>query len=408
MSTVTIEMKKNFGVYQIESCLGQGGIGLVYAAFDPNIKRKVAIKTIRKELLGDEGDTLLARFKIEAQAAGQLTHPKIVGVYGYGEEDGTPYIVMEYAQGRTIKDLIDKKVGLELKDIVDIISQLLEALAYSHKHNVVHRDIKPANIIMHEGTIKVMDFGIAKIEASTLTVLGDLMGTPNYMSPEQWEGVEVDHRTDIFSTGVLLYQLLTGEKPFSGENQMIVRNKTINIDPPAPSKVNPRIPPMFDAVVMKSLAKQPAARYQTADAFRDALRKALEGFTRAESDGTVVHPGRNRGKPQPAPTPRSFRGIALAAALVLAIGAGVGTYWWYSQKTPATVQGAAEIQTEPSGAVVTLASGEFLGTTPARIQLAPGEYQLILKNDGYSDLEASIEIEPNVSVPITLTLSKRQ
>lgn len=206
---------------------------MVYKAYDPNVKRTVAIKKIHKELLENSDPRLLEYFKLEAQAAGRLSHPKIVAIYGVGEDDGTPYIVMEYAPGPTLKQcLAEQRAHYDLKKIINIMMQLLDALGHAHAHKVVHRDIKPANIILSDGKIKLTDFGIAKIETSHLTMLGDVKGTPNYMSPEQWRGVPVDHRTDLFSAGLILYELLTGERPFSGDSQITIRHRTLNIDPP--------------------------------------------------------------------------------------------------------------------------------------------------------------------------------
>jgi tRNA A-37 threonylcarbamoyl transferase component Bud32 len=264
---------KKLGKYNILSILGQGAMGIVYKGFDPHIERTVALKTIRKEALNaKEMEPLLARFKREAQAAGRLTHPGIVTVYEYGEAEDTAYIAMEFVDGREIKDFLDKNERFPLNTIVAIISQLLDALAYSHGQGVIHRDIKPGNILLLDnGRIKVTDFGIARIESSTLTQFGDVIGTPSYMSPEQFSGQQVDNRSDLFSTGVILYHLLTGEKPFPGNSLTTIMHRVINSDPPLMSDLNFQIPSYLDAVVLKALAKKPANRFLTADEFKAAL-----------------------------------------------------------------------------------------------------------------------------------------
>ena len=212
------ELPEKLGKYKIEKVLGQGAMGIVYVGFDSGIERKAALKTVRKDVL-DQGDAeeVLARFKREAQAAGRLLHPNIVSVYEYGEEDDTAYIAMEFVKGKELKDYFDKEERFELKDAVKVVNQILSALSFSHDKGVVHRDIKPANIfVMESGDIKLGDFGIARIDSSNLTQAGTVMGTPSYMSPEQFMGQRVDGRSDLFSVGVILYQFLTNEKPFTG------------------------------------------------------------------------------------------------------------------------------------------------------------------------------------------------
>lgn len=266
---------KKLGRYDIQSILGQGAMGIVYKGFDPNIKRTVAIKTILKDALdAKEMAPLLARFKREAQAAGRLTHPGIVTVYEYGEENNSAYMAMEFVHGRELRDFLDKNEQFPLNTIISIITQLLDALTYSHAQGVVHRDIKPGNILLlNNGQIKVMDFGIAKIESSTLTQFGDVMGTPSYMSPEQFAGQQVDKRSDLFSTGVILYHLLTGEKPFPGNSMATIMHRVINTDPPMVSDLNFQVPSFLDSVVLKALAKKPDQRFQTAEEFKTALTK---------------------------------------------------------------------------------------------------------------------------------------
>lgn len=269
------------GKYEIISTLGQGAMGVVYKGFDPHIERTVALKTIRKDALAPkELEPLLTRFKHEAQAAGRLTHPGIVTVYEYGEDGDTAYIAMEFVQGRELKEILDRNERIKLSTSVSLIIQLLNALAYSHAHGVVHRDIKPGNIIILEnGRIKVTDFGIAKIESSNLTQFGDVLGTPSYMSPEQFAGQAVDRRSDLFSAGVILYHLLTGEKPFPGNSMTTIMHRVLNTVPPNVSELNFQIPGSFDAVVSKALAKKAADRFQSAQEFALALKNAYQEGT---------------------------------------------------------------------------------------------------------------------------------
>ena len=206
------------GKYEIRRELGKGAMGVVYEGFDPSIERVVALKTIRADQLGGEdAPEILARFRREAQAAGRLKHPHIVAVYEYGEDAGTTFIAMEFVEGRSLKEFFSQHARFTVPQLARIMSELLDALDYSHRRGVVHRDIKPANImILPDGTVKVADFGIARIESSNLTQTGMILGTPSHMSPEQFMGQTVDGRSDLFSAGVILYELLTGEKPFSG------------------------------------------------------------------------------------------------------------------------------------------------------------------------------------------------
>ncbi|MBU0481955.1 MAG: protein kinase [Proteobacteria bacterium] len=267
---------KTLGKYTIQSILGQGAMGVVYKGFDPHIERTVAIKTIRIDSFDPkELEPLLARFKREAQAAGRLTHPSIVTVYEYGEEDNTAFIAMEFVHGRELKEFLDNNERFPLGTTLSITNQLLDALAYSHNQGVVHRDIKPGNIlVLEDGHIKITDFGIARIESSNLTQFGDVMGTPSYMSPEQFMGQQVDKRSDIFSAGVILYHLLTGEKPFPGNSMATIMHRALNTDPPRVSELNFQVPPSFDSIVYKALAKNPNDRFQDAEEFAAALNNA--------------------------------------------------------------------------------------------------------------------------------------
>jgi len=268
---------EKIGKYEIECMLGQGGMGVVYKGYDRAIARNVAIKAITKALLAPgELKHVLERFRHEAQAAGRLVHPRIVQIYDYGEDDEIAYIVMELFNGKTLAEHIAQEAHYEPREVGNIIRELLDGLGHAHAQGVVHRDIKPSNILVNiDGHLKISDFGIARIEASDLTQAGDVLGTPHYMAPEQFLGAQIDAMADLFSVGVIAYELLVGRRPFSG-NSAAVMQQVLNERPPDPSHVNPRLSPQMDRVLQKALAKYREERFQNAREFSDAFRKALE------------------------------------------------------------------------------------------------------------------------------------
>jgi len=285
-------LPERLGKYSVVEVLGKGAMGVVYKAFDPHIRRTVALKVIRKEIIDDDQSaTLIARFKNEAQAAGRLTHPGIVAVYEYGEDEAVAYIAMEYVQGKGLREYFQRGTRFGMGDVVSIMAQLLDALAYAHEQGVIHRDIKPANIIiMGNGKLKVADFGIAHVDSSKLTHLGTIMGTPGYMAPEQYSGAAVDRRADIFSAGVVLYQLLTGVKPFTGTTETIAYKSCYepHVDP---SRVAPELASTpFDGVVAKALAKKPEERFRTSGELRGAIMDAYsEPVSPVVSEETIIN-----------------------------------------------------------------------------------------------------------------------
>jgi serine/threonine protein kinase len=278
---------EQLGKYRIDSTLGKGAMGVVYKAFDPFIERVVALKTIRKELFSDSQQAdLISRFKNEAQAAGRLNHPNIVMVYDYGEDADSAYIAMEFVEGTPLNTLMTPDKPTALPRVTAWMSDLLLALEYAHSRGVVHRDIKPANLLITSNAhVKVSDFGIARIESSTLTQTGSMIGTPSYMSPEQFRGETADGRSDVFSTGVLLYQLLTGVRPFVGSSSTVM-HQILNEHPAPPSSLLPSLSKGFDAIISRALAKAPADRFQSARAFLDALTRVDQGG--ADPDATTL------------------------------------------------------------------------------------------------------------------------
>jgi serine/threonine-protein kinase len=283
---------KKLGKYEIRRELGRGAMGVVYEGYDPLIERVVAIKTIRPEQFDkNQIAELLARFKREAQAAGRLNHPNIVGIYEYGEDNGVAFIAMEFIKGRELKDYFEENRRFPIKEMERIMGELLGALEHAHSHGVTHRDMKPANVILLDSnaSVKVADFGIARIETSELTQAGTVLGTPAYMSPEQFLGQTVDRRSDLFSCGVILYQFLTGEKPFTGAVTTIM-HKVLKEEPLPPSTLNATLPAAWDVVMQKAMAKNPDERFQSAREFADAIRAVVAGKSPLPSaDATVIN-----------------------------------------------------------------------------------------------------------------------
>jgi hypothetical protein len=322
------------GRYEILGELGRGAMGVVYKATDPVIGRAVAVKTIKlsEEGTGLSRPELLSRFQTEARAAGLLTHPNIVVVFDAGEEEGLYYITMELVEGKSVQALLDAGHAFPLPRVLRIMEQTCSALQFAHERNVVHRDIKPANIMLTgDDTVKVTDFGTAKIlQFGTVQQTAHVMGTPSYMSPEQVKGRAVDGRSDIFSLGVMLYEMITGEKPFPGQSITTVIYKIVNEEPVPPRQINPSIHPGISAAVMRALAKEPEDRYQSCRELLEDLRNyravaGMEGNPRSTMvmGGQQVSPGATV-----AMNPGGLRGIhsdnphSTPASRLAAMGAG--------------------------------------------------------------------------------------
>ncbi|MFL6055061.1 MAG: Stk1 family PASTA domain-containing Ser/Thr kinase [Actinoallomurus sp.] len=287
------------GRYELDGVIGRGGMAEVYRARDLRLDRIVAIKTLRADLARDP--TFQARFRREAQSAASLNHPSVIAVYDTGEDamDGSPvpYIVMEYVEGRTLRDVLRDEQKLSSERAMEMTDGILRALDYSHRGGIVHRDIKPANVMLTAGgEVKVMDFGIARAladSAATMTATAQVIGTAQYLSPEQARGERVDARSDLYSTGCVLFELLTGRPPFQGDSPVAIAYQHVREEPPPPSRIDPSIPHWCDAIVMKALTKDPNYRYQSAAEMRADIQRALQGMpvsapTMAMNGGTQV------------------------------------------------------------------------------------------------------------------------
>ncbi|MGD1107785.1 MAG: serine/threonine-protein kinase [Terracidiphilus sp.] len=363
---------KCIGRYEIVEELGRGAMGSVFKARDPAVGRIVALKTIHTTALeGAQSEEYRARFYREARASGVLAHPGIVPVFDVGEDAGAPFLVMEFVEGRTLADALKKGERYSLDRVCEIGQQLADALGYAHRQGVIHRDIKPANILMTSRAVygserpRITDFGIAKLAASEITTTGQLLGTPSFMPPEQFTGSPIDGRADLFSLGVILYSMATGEQPFPGETMTAVSYKVVYTEPIPPAKLNPAIPAGLEGVILKCLAKSPADRYQTGEQLAQDLAAMRTNagaavtqtgaplLATAGSDVTLApgsvsrsippataqkaatQPGQMpaAGKPsKPAPFESTFAVVLLSIA-----GAGVaiaGGWYWYSHRKP--------------------------------------------------------------------------
>lgn len=393
------------GKYQIRRTLGKGAMGVVYEGFDPVIERRVAIKTILpSQLGGDQSGNLLARFKREAQAAGRLNHPGIVAIYEYGEDIAqdvsddeatrlappaatTPaqrvaFIAMEFVDGRELRDCFERGERFPLPEVARIMGEILAALDHAHAQGVVHRDIKPANLILlPDGRVKVADFGIARIGASELTQTGAVLGTPSYMSPEQFTSQPLDGRSDLFSCGVILYQLLTGEKPFTGESTTTIMYKVLREDPVPPSELNLALTPELDAVLKKALAKSPAQRFQSGREFSDALQGAISAEPVAAVPAGV--PAQPAAAARPAIQDPAAVPAGLAAVQAAPQPRPRAAAWWLT--------GAA--------ASVALLAGGYLLFAPGRQPAAPVAQGVAIEQPAVVAAGPAASAVPAVSAP---------
>ena len=331
------------GKYELRQQVGAGAMGTVYEGWDPFIKRRVAIKTVPLPQSADaEIEEAIARFRQEAQAAGRLVHPNIVTIFDYGESDGVAFIVMEFVDGVTLKTMLNSGKPFSIPTIVGILDDLLSGLQFIHDHNVVHRDIKPDNVMMTQsGRAKITDFGIARIDSSNLTRTNTILGTPAFMSPEQFMGEKIDGRSDIYSVGVLLFNLLTGVRPFQGHASAIM-HQVLYTNPLLPSQLSAASPASLDGIVRKAMAKRPDDRFQRAADFAVAIRLAASSQRwTPEHDGEptvaavkiAAPPPPSGTGPVPKSSQRRIRWVTVTAVLLL-IGGGAGAGFWLHGSSP--------------------------------------------------------------------------
>ena len=314
------------GRYRVLHRLGSGGMAEVYCAQDLQLGRKVALKILYRRFAEDS--EFVERFRREASSAAGLQHQHVVAVYDRGEYDGTYYIAMEYLEGRSLKTIVQQEAPLDPDRAIDLTIQVLRAARFAHRRGIIHRDLKPHNVIVDaEGRAKVTDFGIARAGASDMTQTGSIMGTAQYLSPEQAQGHAVSAASDLYSIGIMLYEMLTGRVPFDGESAVTIALKQVNERPTPPSAYNPAVTPELEEAVMRALEKDPARRYPDADAFIAALQAARDGTATAVlapvPPPPLEPPERGLRLPRGAAGPaRAARGRALVA--VAAGGAGGG------------------------------------------------------------------------------------
>ena len=386
-----MQAPERLGKYQIRRELGRGAMGVVYEGYDPMIERAVAIKVLRlDESSPDLAAELRMRFRREAQAAGRLGHPGIVAVYEYGEdaEAGSAFIAMELVRGRDLKSLFDAGKRFTLAESGRLMDELLAALQHAHERGVVHRDIKPGNIILLDsGGLKVADFGIAKLDTSELTQLGSVLGTVSHMSPEQLTGEPVDRRSDLYSCGVILYQLLTGERPFTGPPASLM-HKVLHEEPLPPSQRTPGVPAALDAVVLKAMAKSADRRHPDARAFAADLHAALATPPVVDDDATVIRPreatpgGGSHATSEATWPLKQDRTVPMARGGThgTSPGTAAGSTAWPSTVAATAAGSTAWASTaaslasslEPSGATVTGTAPGPAQTSPPPIGGAPG------------------------------------
>ena len=381
---------KTFGQYQLTEPISSGGMATIYKAYQPGLDRVVAVKVLPEYLLAQAG--FLERFKIEAQAIARLEHPNILPVYDYGEAERTPYLVMKYVPGGTLKDLMAQG-PLDARQTAQLLRQIAEALDHAHQQGIVHRDVKPSNVLLQDGKwALLMDFGLAKLLTSTsnITASGTGVGTPDYMSPEQAQGLPIDQRTDIYSLGIVLYQMLTGEVPFHAETPMAVMLKQIVETPTLPHLRNPNIRPVVDEVIMTAIAKSPTDRYARATDLAAAYEMALDSGATLPVATTASAPAieRRRG-PWPI-----VMGIALALIAVIALVALVMST--RSNPAPSAVQLGTTLLDDFSAATIDPALWQYRGTFTATVDnpavaIQNGRVIYTIQNEGQEYLDGGLQ-----------------
>jgi serine/threonine protein kinase len=417
-----------YGRYRIKEELGKGTMGVVYRAYDPQIDREIALKVLRPDRVVSEA--FVARFLKEARAIGRLSHPQIVTIYDVGEDNNTIYIAMEYLEGRSFDQVVRAR-ELGMQQCVDTACQIAEALDYAHSKGIIHRDIKPSNIIFTaDNRVKLTDFGIARIEDTATayqTQAGEILGTPVYMSPEQVMGQKVDGRSDLYSLGVLLYELLLGRRPFTGNNIAAIFRTITQDAPEAPVVIDPFIPKALSDLVMKSLEKDAKDRFQTGRQMAAELKTVMTEGSLPDQKPVQEDVSSNRKS--------IWKATVVALLLILAIGA----YWWWMQRVPqpqdlgtggsasstdggttdsntakdvgSTIQASRlavlQVSTEPTGAQVYV-DGLFKGRTPLDLDLKLGKYEVRLNLPEYFEWEGQINLDVAGTTPLHIPLRSQK
>ena len=380
-----------YGRYNIVSQLGKGSMGEVFLAHDPHIDRKVALKVLQKDHLTSKA--IVNRFIKEAKAIGRLSHPGIVGVFDVGKDHGTIFIAMEFLEGRPLNEAVRAK-KFSTAEIVDVCRQVADALDYAHQRGIVHRDIKPSNLILTEnGQVKLTDFGIAHFEDASMTLKtrsGDILGTPAYMSPEQIGGKTVDNRSDLYSLGVILYELLVGQRPFVGNNLAALFKAITDHKVTPPIKANPSIPKGLNAVVQKAIEKDPGRRFQSGAAMVSALSRYRTGA---------------KGDLKPLAARLVSNPLGWIAVALIAVLAGWQVYSHTAVQPPPTA--LVNITSEPSSASIYL-NNTFKGKTPMRCELPFGRYDVRLTLAEYYESEAQIDVRDASAMPVHLRLIPKE
>jgi serine/threonine protein kinase len=392
------------GRYEILSKVGQGAMGVVYRAQDPTIRRIVALKILPADTAeggggdyGTQGQSKAGSFEREAQAAGALLHPNIVTLYDAGRDGDWYYLAMEFVEGGTFASEITRSGKVKPERAAEVVAIVADALDFAHERGVIHRDVKPANLmILPDQTVKVADFGIARLTSAATMTSDTMIGTPYYMSPEQVRGGKIDGRSDLFSLGVVLYEALTGRKPFQAETLAAVLNSIVNSSPPPPRQVDPSIPAQLSAIVERAMAREPEKRYARGKELASELRRFLD---------TVQ--GRPASPSPPRPKSRSGWLVATAAAILAlaALGGSLLVRGKGGISRPAEV-GYLEFVSEPVGAEIFL-DGNVVGRTPYTSEVAAGKHEIEFRKEGYYPATQSTTVEPHKHVTIELPMLAR-
>jgi serine/threonine-protein kinase len=388
-----------YGRYQIVQEIGKGSMGVVYKAHDPNLDLIVALKVLRQDRV--ESEAFVRRFLSEARVLGRLDHGNIVRVYNVDEDQGTVYIAMEFVEGESLSTIMQRK-RFRPEEIIELGITIASTLGYAHHKGVVHRDIKPSNILIRpDGSLKITDFGIAHIQdasAAEKTQAGEILGTPAYMSPEQVKSQHVDGRSDLFSLGIILYELCAGTRPFQGDNISALFQAVTQQEPGDIIKINPDIPVKLSKIIMKCLRKKAEERFETGELLAEALKNCLS----IEESMQQATPG-VRGK---------RRIIVLAAVGILLLGgvAGWATYHFivpahreYSRLKETTISSLLKIESKPAGAEVFI-DGDATGKTPVALKLPIGKHGVRLKLLHYHEWKAQVQLTEDVEVPLSVQL----